>query len=89
MILLFWLQNARQVGRRILEQVAKTRGLLSCLQFLCSCSTSISSVFLGLKHARELVKFFVLSNCQQSAYMFFYTVMLVACLINFKIILIG
>nr|XP_043617923.1 uncharacterized protein LOC122589673 isoform X2 [Erigeron canadensis] len=47
--------NARQVGRRILEQIANTRGLLSCLQFLCSCSASISAVILGMRHAQKLL----------------------------------
>lgn len=47
--------NARQVGRHILEQVANTRGLLSCLQFLCSCSASISAVLRGLRHAGDLL----------------------------------
>lgn len=49
------LQNARQVGRSILEQVSNTRGLACGLQFLCSCSSSLSAVLFGLKHASKLV----------------------------------
>ncbi|KAI3786251.1 hypothetical protein L1987_45386 [Smallanthus sonchifolius] len=64
--------NARQVGRRMLEQVANTRGLLSCLQFLCSCSASISSVFLGLKHARELLLLNLVLQTFQSVHHFFF-----------------
>ncbi|KAK9066129.1 hypothetical protein SSX86_013450 [Deinandra increscens subsp. villosa] len=64
--------NARQVGRRILEQVANTRGLLSCLQFLCSCSVSIASVFLGLKHARELLLLDSVLRTFQSVHHFFF-----------------
>ncbi|KAK1434263.1 hypothetical protein QVD17_11183 [Tagetes erecta] len=64
--------NARQVGRRILEQVANARGLLSCLQFLCSCPTSISSVFHGLKHARELLLLDSVLQTFQSLHHFFF-----------------
>ncbi|KAL8253502.1 hypothetical protein R6Q59_037195 [Mikania micrantha] len=64
--------NARQVGRRILEQVANTRGLLSCLQFLCSCSASISSVFLGLKHARDLLLLDSVLRTFQNVHHFFF-----------------
>ncbi|MFS7974709.1 putative P-loop containing nucleoside triphosphate hydrolase, DNA2/NAM7 helicase, helicase [Helianthus anomalus] len=64
--------NARQVGRRILEQVANTRGLLSCLQFLCSCSASISSLYLGLKHARELLLLNPVLQTFQSVHHFFF-----------------
>ncbi|KAJ0713630.1 putative P-loop containing nucleoside triphosphate hydrolase, DNA2/NAM7 helicase, helicase [Helianthus annuus] len=64
--------NARQVGRRILEQVANTRGLLSCLQFLCSCSASISSLYLGLKHARELLLLNPVLLTFQSVHHFFF-----------------
>ncbi|KAH7865286.1 hypothetical protein Vadar_004656 [Vaccinium darrowii] len=48
--------NARQVGRSILEQVSNTRGLSCGLQFLCSCSSSLSAVLFGLKHASKLVQ---------------------------------
>lgn len=48
--------NARQVGRSILEQVSNTRGLACGLQFLCSCSSSLSAVLFGLKHASKLVQ---------------------------------
>lgn len=64
--------NARQVGRRILEQVSNTRGLLSCLQFLCSSSSSISAVFLGLKHARELILLDSVLQRFQSLHHFFF-----------------
>ncbi|XAR49780.1 DNA helicase [Bertholletia excelsa] len=48
--------NARQVGRRILEQVSDTRGLACGLQFLCSSSSSLSAVLIGLRHALKLVQ---------------------------------
>ncbi|CAH1429552.1 unnamed protein product [Lactuca virosa] len=64
--------NARQVGRRILEQVSNTRGLLSCLQFLCSCSASISAVFLGLRHACELLLLDSVLQRFQSLHHFFF-----------------
>ncbi|KAG1331997.1 hypothetical protein COCNU_02G019650 [Cocos nucifera] len=41
----------RQVDRVILEHVSNTRGLTSGLQFLCSSSSSLSAMFLGLRFA--------------------------------------
>ncbi|PWA56676.1 P-loop containing nucleoside triphosphate hydrolase [Artemisia annua] len=64
--------NARQVGRRFVEQFANTRGLLSCLQFLCSCSASVSAVFLGLRHARELILLDSVLERFQSVHHFFF-----------------
>ncbi|XP_062193349.1 uncharacterized protein LOC133896754 isoform X2 [Phragmites australis] len=48
--------NVRQVGRAILEHVSQSRGLTSGLQFLCSSASSLSSVFLGLRYAVQLVE---------------------------------
>nr|GEU89716.1 putative P-loop containing nucleoside triphosphate hydrolase [Tanacetum cinerariifolium] len=64
--------NARQVGRRFVEQFANTRGLLSCLQFLCSCSASVSAVFLGMRHARELLLLDSVLKRFQSVHHFFF-----------------
>ncbi|KAK9097548.1 hypothetical protein Sjap_023045 [Stephania japonica] len=64
--------NARQVDRLILEHVSNTRGLTATLQFLCSCGSSLSSVYLGLKHATKLVQLdSVLSNFQSLHHCFF------------------
>lgn len=49
------MQNVRQFGKCILEQVSDTRGLSCGLRFLCSCKASLSATFLGLRHAMELV----------------------------------
>ncbi|KAF8389472.1 hypothetical protein HHK36_026167 [Tetracentron sinense] len=46
--------NVRQVDRLILEQVSNTRGLACGLQFLCSCASSLSAIYLGLRHALKL-----------------------------------
>ncbi|XP_071712086.1 uncharacterized protein [Rutidosis leptorrhynchoides] len=64
--------NARQVGRRILEQVANTRGLVSCLMFLCSSSVSKSAVLLGLRHAQELLLLDSVLQRFQSLHHFFF-----------------
>ena len=48
-------QDARQVCRRILEQVSNLRGLACGLQFLCSSSSALTAIFLGLRHALNLV----------------------------------
>ncbi|GLU21867.1 hypothetical protein SLE2022_379790 [Rubroshorea leprosula] len=48
--------NVRQFGKCILEQVSSTRGLDSGLKFLCSNGSSLSAVFLGLRHALKLVQ---------------------------------
>ncbi|OMO65548.1 putative helicase MAGATAMA 3 [Corchorus olitorius] len=48
--------NVRQFGKCILEQVSNTRGLGCGLKFLCSNSFSLSAVYLGLKHAMDLVR---------------------------------
>ncbi|XP_057504671.1 uncharacterized protein LOC130788134 [Actinidia eriantha] len=64
--------NARQVGRCILEQVSNTRGLACGLQFLCSFSSSLSAVLFGLKHALKLVQLdSVLLNFQTLHHFFF------------------
>ncbi|KAH9668004.1 p-loop containing nucleoside triphosphate hydrolases superfamily protein [Citrus sinensis] len=46
--------NVRQFGKCILEQVSNTRGLASGLKFLSSSTSSLSTIFLGLKHALKL-----------------------------------
>ncbi|KAL7180670.1 hypothetical protein ACSBR1_043789 [Camellia fascicularis] len=64
--------NARQVGRSILEQVSNTRGLACGLQFLCSCSSSLSAILFGLRHALKLVQIdSVLLNFQTLHHFFF------------------
>ncbi|KAK6911188.1 DNA2/NAM7 helicase-like, C-terminal [Dillenia turbinata] len=64
--------SVRQVDRLILEQVSGTRGLASGLQFLCSCGSSLSAMFLGLRHALGLVQLeSVLSNFQTLHHFFF------------------
>lgn len=50
------MQEVRQFGKSVLEQVSNTRGLASGLKFLCSYSSSLSATFLGLRHALKLVK---------------------------------
>lgn len=54
------MQNVRQFGKCILEQVSNTRGLASGLKFLSSSTSSLSTIFLGLKHALKLVSVRVL-----------------------------
>ncbi|KAJ8535753.1 hypothetical protein K7X08_034154 [Anisodus acutangulus] len=64
--------NARHVGRCILEQVSNTRGLTSGLQFLCSSPSSLSATFTGLRHALKLVQLdCVLSEFQTLHHLFF------------------
>ncbi|XP_062110921.1 uncharacterized protein LOC133822564 isoform X2 [Humulus lupulus] len=46
----------RQFGKCILEHVSDTRGLACGLKFLCSSGSSLSAVFLGLRHAVKLVQ---------------------------------
>ncbi|KAL8113605.1 uncharacterized protein LOC141664415 isoform X2 [Apium graveolens] len=48
--------SSRQVARHILEHVSRRRTLGSGLQFLCSFSSSLLAVYLGLKHALKLVQ---------------------------------
>lgn len=48
--------NVRQFGKSILEQVSNTRGLDCSVKFLCSNHSSLSAVFLGLRHALKLVQ---------------------------------
>ena len=50
------MQNVRQLGKCILEQVSNTRGLSCGLKFLCSNGYSLSAIFLGLRHSCKLVK---------------------------------
>ncbi|XP_059288718.1 uncharacterized protein LOC132042120 isoform X1 [Lycium ferocissimum] len=64
--------NARHVGRCILEQVSNTRGLTSGLQFLCSSQSSLSATFTGLRHGLKLVQLdCVLSEFQTLHHFFF------------------
>ncbi|KAK6129452.1 hypothetical protein DH2020_036810 [Rehmannia glutinosa] len=64
--------NTRQVGRLILEQVSKMRGLTCGLQFLCSVPSSLLAVLLGLTHAMKLVQLdSVLTNFQTLHHLFF------------------
>ncbi|GMH14139.1 hypothetical protein Nepgr_015980 [Nepenthes gracilis] len=64
--------NTRQLARRIMEHVSNTRGLAYSLQFLCSCESSISAIFLGLRHALKLVQLdIVLANFQTLHHFFF------------------
>lgn len=53
------MQDVRQFGKCILEQVSGTRGLASGLKFLCSDGSSLSSIFWGLRHACKLVKILI------------------------------
>ena len=50
------MQNVRQLGKCILEQVSNTRGLSCGLKFLCSNGYSLSAIFFGLRHSCKLVK---------------------------------
>ncbi|GAB2293091.1 hypothetical protein Dimus_038244 [Dionaea muscipula] len=64
--------SVRQVGRRILERVSGTRGLASSLQFLCCFRSSLSAIFLGIRHASKLVQLdSVLVNFQTLHHFFF------------------
>ncbi|PIA43898.1 hypothetical protein AQUCO_01800146v1 [Aquilegia coerulea] len=64
--------NLRQVDRLILEHVSKTRGLANGLQFLCSSGSSLSSLYVGLRHALRLVQLdYVLSNFHKLHHFFF------------------
>lgn len=53
----FFMQDVRQFGKSILEQVSDTRGLSCGLKFLCSYKPSLYATILGLKHAMKLVIF--------------------------------
>ncbi|XP_019193568.1 PREDICTED: uncharacterized protein LOC109187727 [Ipomoea nil] len=64
--------NARHVARCILEQVSDTRGLTCGLQFLCSSPSSLSAIFIGLRHALKVVQLdSVLSDFQSLHHFFF------------------
>ncbi|GAB2247771.1 hypothetical protein Droror1_Dr00007653 [Drosera rotundifolia] len=64
--------NTRQVGRRILEHLSNTRGLACSLQFLCGCRSSLSSIYLGIRHALKLAQLdSVLLNFQNLHNLFF------------------
>ncbi|GFP79207.1 helicase sen1 [Phtheirospermum japonicum] len=64
--------NTRQVGKLILEQVSKMRGLTCGLQFLCSMPSSLLAVLLGFTHALNLVQLdSALSNFQTLHHLFF------------------
>ncbi|KAL3632175.1 hypothetical protein CASFOL_025159 [Castilleja foliolosa] len=65
-------QNTRQVGKLILEQVSKMRGLTCGLQFLCSEPSSLLAVLLGFTHALNLVQLdSAMSNFQTLHHLFF------------------
>lgn len=49
------MQDVRQFGKSMLEQVSDTRGLSCGLKFLCSHRPSLHAIILGLKHAMKLV----------------------------------
>lgn len=51
------MQDVRQFGKSMLEQVSDTWGLSSGLKFLCSHNPSLYAIILGLKHAMKLVIF--------------------------------
>jgi len=57
--LCFFMQDFRQFGKSMLEQVSETRGLSCGLKFLCSYRPSLCATILGLKHAMKLVIFTV------------------------------
>ncbi|KAL6576205.1 hypothetical protein OROHE_000676 [Orobanche hederae] len=70
--------NTRQVGRLILEQVSKMRGLTCGLQFLCAAPSSLLAVILGLTHVGKMLQKTglvqldsVLSNFQTLHHLFF------------------
>lgn len=64
--------DVRQVDRLVLEHVSKTRGLTSGLKFLCLCGSSLSAIYLGLKHAMKLVQLdYVMSNFHRLHHFFF------------------
>lgn len=65
--------NVRQFGKCILEQVSNTRGLASGLKFLCSSTSSLSAIFLGLKHALKLVQLDSVLLKFQTLHHFFFT----------------
>ncbi|XP_021681639.2 uncharacterized protein LOC110665715 isoform X2 [Hevea brasiliensis] len=48
--------SVRQVGKCLLEHVSSTRGLACGLKFLCSSGSSLSAIFLGLRHALKVVQ---------------------------------
>ena len=50
-----FIQNVRQFGKHVLEQISNTKGLSCGLEFLCSSEDSLSAVFLGMRHALKLV----------------------------------
>lgn len=50
-----FIQNVRQFGKHVLEQISNTKGLSRGLEFLCSSEYSLSAVFLGMRHALKLV----------------------------------
>ncbi|KAG5237987.1 P-loop containing nucleoside triphosphate hydrolases superfamily [Salix suchowensis] len=64
--------DVRQFGKCILEQVSSTRGLACGLKFLCSSSSSLAAMFLGLKHALKVVQLdSVVSKFQTLQHFFF------------------
>lgn len=54
----------RQFGKCMLEHVSDTRGLACGLKFLSSCHSSLSAVFVGVRHALKLV------GCNPSSFQF-------------------
>ncbi|KAL2539106.1 P-loop containing nucleoside triphosphate hydrolase superfamily protein [Abeliophyllum distichum] len=64
--------NTRRVTKLILEQVSGTHGLTRGLQFLCSSRSSLSAIFMGVRHALRLVQLdSVLLNFQTLHHFFF------------------
>lgn len=51
------MQDVRQFGKSMLEQVSHTRGLSCGLKFLCSHKLSLYATISGFKHAMKLVIF--------------------------------
>lgn len=66
--------NVRQVARCILEQVSNMRGLVYGLQFLCSCTASLSAMLLGLRHAFKLIQLDSVLLNFQTLHNFFFVV---------------
>ncbi|KDP25042.1 hypothetical protein JCGZ_22577 [Jatropha curcas] len=64
--------SVRQVGKSLLEQVSNTKGLACGLKFLCSGGSSLSAMFLGLRHALKVVQLdSIISKFQALQHFFF------------------
>ncbi|KAM0959526.1 hypothetical protein ACFX15_024098 [Malus domestica] len=64
--------DVRKFGKSILEQVSNTQGLACSLTFLCSYRSSLSAVFLGLRHAVKLVQLDIVLLKFQTLHHFFF-----------------